>query len=384
VADRVGYHLAAAGDRDAAADHYARTGLAHLANHKLVRATHSLAYALDLTGIDSRPAPQIENWVRALGAAVRYVRTGPTLPGLIDRLVRRMDGVGASPLPAELRVDIACILGALDRQLEGEALLERGLGVGEADDVSAALLAAMAELSSDRGDFRTARRALDAVENVLFDDRAQMHRVVLSKARVLGVSRDPVGADAALTEAERIAPEGDSLLSLDRAVVRTRLCSQAGRFREAAEAAVSAASQAEELGLVYEVASSLCDQAAAFIWLGDPARARAAVASALHAAEEAGAERIIIRSRLVLGFLEGEDSGQKGLSEQRGRVVLAETRGWITDALIGRQLVGRTAGRLGRTPEAREELEVAARVASSTGNDAAKVQIEAELGKLEA
>jgi serine/threonine protein kinase len=381
-ADRVGYHLAAAGDRDAAADHYARTGLVHLASRKLVRAALSLAYALDLTGLESRPSAQVENWVRALGAAVRYVRTGPTLPSLIDRLVRRVESESAAPLGAGMRIDVASILGALDRALEGEALLNRGLDAnGEEPAVRALFLAAEAQLASGRGEFRLAARALDAIGHVTFEDRAEAHRVTLSRARVLGAAGDVVGAQVALRRAGELAAPDDALLALDRAVVQTTLYAQAGLLREAADAAVQAASQAEELGLVYEVASSLSDQAVAFIRLGDAARARAAVASGLHAAEEANAERIVVRSRLVLGFLE-DDAGELALDAQRDRIVLCESQGWIADALLGRYLLGRSAARSGNAEEAREELEFAGRIATSTENIAFAELLSAEVARI--
>ncbi len=142
------------------------------------------------------------------------------------------------------------------------------------------------------------------------------------------------------------------------------------------------ASQAEELGLLYEVASSLSEQAVALTRLGDGSRARAAVASALSAAEESGAERVLARCRLVLGFLESIDAGRRSLDVQRGHIAAAESRGWIGDALLGRYLLGRMAARLGATDEARHELLLAARIALSTGNHSYADQCGIELAKL--
>jgi serine/threonine protein kinase/tetratricopeptide (TPR) repeat protein len=383
-ADRIGYHLAAAGDRDAAAEQYARSGLHYVALQKLDRAALDLAYALDLTDLETRGSGQIENWLRALSAAVRYVRTGPHLPALIDRLVERVDGGAVElPLRAEMRVHLACILGALDQQLVAEALLERGASDASAGpDIVVAMLAAHADLASSRGDFRLARRALDPLARMTIKDRGDVHRVTLSMARTLASAGKSEAAEAALSDAERVAARGDPLLSLDRAAVRTQIHAQAGRFREAADAAVQAASQAEELGFSYELASSLSEQAAALARLGESARARAAVASALAVAEEAGAERVIVRCRLVLGYLEGVDGGFRALDAQRGHVAFAESHGWISDSLLGRYFLGRAAIRLGAVDVARTELLLASRIAASTGNQAQSDQCTAELMKL--
>jgi serine/threonine protein kinase len=383
-ADRIGYHLAAAGDRDAAAEQYARSGLHYAALQKLDRAALDLAYALDLTNLETRAPGQIENWLRALSAAVRYVRTGPHLPPLIDRLVQRVDGGAVElPLRAEMRVHLACILGALDQELVAEALLERGASeASSSPDIVVAMLAAHADLASSRGDFRLARRALDPLARMTIKDGGDVHRVTLSMARTLGAAGKAAAAAAALVDAERLAAPEDALLSLDRAAVRTQLHAHAGRFRDAADAAMHAASQAEDLGLMYEVSSSLAEQAAALARLGDGARARAAVASAFATAEEAGAHRVIVRCRLVLGYLEAVDGGLHSLDIQREHVALAESHGWISDALLGRHLLGCAAAVLGATDIARTELLLASRIATSTGNQAQSEQSAAELSKV--
>jgi hypothetical protein len=382
-ADRIGYHLATAGDRDAAAEEYARSGLHHLASRKLYRAALDLAYALDLTNLDTRPADQIENWLGALSAAVRYVRSGPDLPGLIDRLVQRVDsGAVELPLRAEMRVHLASMLGSLDQELVAETLLERGAAEASTHpDLVTSMLATRADLAASRGEFRLARKSLDPLAKMHIRRREDLHRVTLAMARTLAAAGKDDTAAQALVDAETLSAIGDPLLALDRAAVRTALHAQAGRHREAAESAFSAAAQAEELGLLYEVASNLSDQAVALARLGDTARARAAVASALVTAEEAAAERVVVRCRLVLGYLES-DTGSRSLDAQRGNVALAESRGWISDALLGRFFLARCAARVGSPEEARRELVLASRIAVSTGNQAQADQCSAELSKV--
>jgi hypothetical protein len=140
----------------------------------------------------------------------------------------------------------------------------------------------------------------------------------------------------------------------------------AGSLRDAAESAMAAASQAEELGLVYEVASSLCDQAVAFARMGDAARARAAAASALSAAEEAGGERVLLRAHLVQGFLDATSASDLGAL--REHLARQESRGWLGDALLGRYLLARVAARLGDVDAARTELALGSRIATKAGN----------------
>lgn len=382
-ADRVGYHLAAAGNRDAAAEMYARGGLHALAQRQLDRAALDLAYALDLSDLEARPGAQIGNWLRALSTAVRYVRSGPSLPSLIERLVHRAQSEGMDlALRARMRIDLARILGALDQELAAEALLDGGATDSPTNpEIVTAFLSAHAELSSGRGEFRLARRALDPLARMNVVDKAELHRITLSMARTLAAAGKIDAAEAALEDAGKLGAREDPLLALDRAAARTALSASAGRFRDAAEAAVQAAAQAEELGLVYEVASSLSEQAVALVRSGDLSRARAAVASALVAAEEIGAERVLARCHLVLCYLEGAD-GRGALDTQREHVALVESRGWISDALLGRYLLARMATRLGQLDEARHELLLGSRIAASTGNHAYADQFSNELSKL--
>jgi hypothetical protein len=383
-ADEVGYHLAAAGDRAAAADMYARGGLHALATRKLDRAALDLAYALDLADLESRPGPQVGNWLRALSTAVRYVRSGPNLSALIDRLIRRGESGGMElGVRAQMRIDLARILGALDQPLLAEALLDSGAAEGSTNaEIATAFLATHAQLASARGEFRLARRALDPLARQTVLDKAELHGITLSLARTLGAAGKADAAQAALAEAALLVAASDPLLALDRAATKMVLAGYAGKWRDAAEASVQAAAQAEELGLLYEVASCLSEQAVALTRLGDGSRARAAVASALSAAEETGADRVLARCRLVLGFLESIDAGRASLDAQRGLIAAAESRGFIGDALLGRYLLGRMAARLGATDEARHELLLAARIALSTGNHSYADQCSVELAKL--
>jgi serine/threonine protein kinase len=379
-ADQIGYHLAAAGDRDGAADLYARSGLYYVATRQLDRAALDLAYALDLSDLESRSTAQIGHWLRALATAVRYVRTGPNLPALIERLVKRAEGDGVErALQNEMKIDLAYVLGALDQQLAAESLLDGGSSDGE---LLGGLLAARADLASSRGEFRLARRALEPLSKMTLTDSAALHRLALSRARTFGAAGDTVLAERALADAAGLAALDDPLLALDRAVVRTQLHASAGKWREAAEGAVHVASQAEELGLLYEVAASLSEQAAALVRLGERARARAAVASALSAAEEANAIRVALRCRLLLGYLANHDGAPSPSTEFADRIADAESRGWIGDALLGRYLRGRAAAEQGAIDEARSELHLAQRIALSTGNQAYANECAAELQKI--
>jgi serine/threonine protein kinase len=384
-ADRVGYHLAAAGDPDAAASLYARGGLHALATRQLDRAALDLAYALDLADLEARPGAQIGNWLRALATAVRYVRTGPSLPSLIERLGARLEGAGVDPaLRAQMRIDLARILGALDQELAAEALLDAGArDTSVTPELVTAFLSTHAELASGRGEFRLARRALDPLARMKITDRFERHRITLSMARTLAAAGKTEAASAALTDASALADAGDPLLLLDRAATRTALCASGGRFREAVEASVQAASRAEELGLLHEVAASLSEQAVALARLGDLPRARAVLASAFSVGEETGAERVLARCRIVLAFLESGGQGPDGRDDQRGHIAFVESRGWISDALLGRYLLGRMAAHAGASEEARHEFLLAARIASSTGNQSYADQCTLELAKLD-
>jgi eukaryotic-like serine/threonine-protein kinase len=383
-ADRIGYHLAAAGDRDGAAELYAKSGLYYLGARQLDRAALDLAYALDLADLERRGSSQIGNWLRALSTAVRYVRTGPELPALIERLVARVDDDRMDVAQRTgMRIDLACMLGALNQELAAEALLDRGAQAARhSTDLISSLLAARADLASTRGEFRLARRALDPLARLTISDKVERHRITLSMARTLAASGQADAADVALDDATRIASRDDPLLSLDRAVVRTMLLACEGKWRDAADAAVQAATQAEELGLLYEVASCLAEQSAALARAGEFARAEAVAVSALAAAGEIRAERLLLRAGLVHGYLDVEGSAAEAFDAFRGHIAEAESHGWISDALLGRHLLGLLGLRLGERDEARRELILAARIATSTGNQALADQAAEELTKI--
>jgi eukaryotic-like serine/threonine-protein kinase len=383
-ADRIGYHLAAAGDRDAASELYAKSGVYYLGARQLDRAALDLAYALDLVDLERRPAAQVGNWLRALSTAVRYVRTGADLPGLIERLVARVDDERMDVAQrTAMRIDLASMLGALNQELSAEALLDRGaVAARNSADLIAGLLAARADLASGRGEFRLARRALDPLSRMTIADRVERHRITLSMARTLGASGQADAAEVALDDATRLASRDDPLLALDRAVVRIVLYEFAGKWREAADAAVQAATQAEELGLFYEVASCLSAQAAALARAGEFARAEGIVASALAAADELRAERLLLRAGQVQSYLEAEGDATQVLAAFRGHVADAESHGWISDALLGRHFLGLLALRLGARDEARRELLLASRIATSTGNQALADQSTDELARI--
>jgi len=330
---------------------YARGGLHALATRKLDRATLDLAYALDLADLESRPGPQIGNWLRALSTSVRYVRSGPNLSGLIDRLIRRGESGQYGDLAAgtdahRSRADTRRV----DQPLLAEALLDSGAAEGSTNaEIATAFSRTHAELASGRGEFRLARRALDPLARQTVLDKTELHGITLSTARTLGAS-------GKAEQPRRLWPMQNawsrhrirSWPPLDRAAARFALSGFAGKWREAADASVQAAALAEELGLLYEVASCLSEQAVALTRLGDGSRARAVVSSALSAAEETGAERVLTRCRLVLGFLESIDAGAPSLDAQRGYIAASESRGWIGDALLGRYLLGRMAPALVR------------------------------------
>jgi hypothetical protein len=213
-------------------------------------------------------------------------------------------------------------------------------------------------------------------------DKVERHRVTLSMARTLGASGQADAAEVALADAERLASRDDHLLALDRAVVRIVLFEFGGKWRDAADAAVQAATQAEELGLLYEVASCLSEQAAALARAGEFARAEGVVASALAAADELRAERLLLRAGQVQSYLEAEGDVAQVLDAFRGHVADAESHGWISDALLGRHFLGLLALRFGARDEARRELLLASRIATSTGNQALADQSAEELARI--
>lgn len=369
-AGRVGHHLAAAGERSRAADAYARGGLASLAEGRLDRAATELCAALTVADLDGRPVAELAGWLSGLREAVRHLASHPGLPALVARLAERLEADRGS-FALRARLDLAALLGALGDELGGEALLDRAAAEVRGDaEATAKLLTTYAELAAGRGDFRAARRALDPLAQMAVSDPGDLHRGTLAAARTLAAAGKDAAARSALAEATRAARPGDGVASYERAATRTFLELAAGRFRDAADSALVAAAQAEELALTREVAASLADHALAAAFSGDAARAAASAGSAARAAEESGAARVALRCRALDAYLEALSTRRADDAELRAIVAAAESRGWITEALIGRSLLGRALAASGDAAGARSEFELAVRIATSTGNTA--------------
>jgi eukaryotic-like serine/threonine-protein kinase len=384
-AARVGYHLAAAGHRDRAADMYATSGLHHLSERRLEYGVAELVYALDLADLSQRSGPQIGNWVRALSSAVRHVRTGPDLPGFVSRLA---GAVGACAhfdrrIRVQITIDLAMILGAVDAFSEAEAILEASAAEAEQwPQAARARLAARGEMAAEQGQVVRALSALGKAAQLRPGDAVEQHRILMATAYANALAGEHAEAEAAFDRAEAIAPPKDLVLGSERRRIVAWALYCEGRYGEAAEAAHHASLDAEDAGLTHEAAAAKFLQGIALLRSGDAARARALVEAAETAAVDLGVERLTGQCRMVLGYLRGMGDRSASSGEVAEGLATAERRGWTADVLLGRWLLARLLESWGETAAAKRELTAAVALARQSGNRVVAADCEAELERL--
>ena len=163
------------------------------------------------------------------------------------------------------------------------------------------------------------------------------------------------------------------------------LCEKnAGKWREAAESSVQAASQAEELGLVYEVASSLSEQAVApAAAAGDRARARRRDSVVVHhrrkKPDRSGSCCGAISSAAIWTRSTGEPSWTRNAGMSHSRRVAAGIHATRSSADTCSAV---PPPRPARSTRPDGELLLGSRIAASTGNHAYADQFALELNKL--
>lgn len=383
---RIGRHLAAAGQADRAADFYATSGLHHLGLRKLHRAVVDLASAIDLADLDARAGAQLGNWVRALSHAVRYVRAGEGIQKIIDKVQNRAENDARldKRLRVQLLVDVAVILGALQRHEEARRILEsHEEDARKWPQAARALFSARGDIAAQQGEPLAALQALEQAVSYPAGDSAEQHRVAIAMALAFSAAGKTEQARSALERATSLVPGDDIVLSSERLHVQAVLFRREGQWRHAAEAARLASAQSREAGLLYESAVSLIEQALALLRVGELLRAQDSIGEALELAIEIGAYRPAQQAKLLLSYVSALNSAEPQINDVTEALFIAEREGWTGDVLLARYLLATLLVRQGSLDWARREFMNAIEQANATGNRVITDDCRAELRALD-
>jgi serine/threonine protein kinase/tetratricopeptide (TPR) repeat protein len=365
-AERIAQHLYQAGDRDRAATFYARAALHKIRTIQLEPAIRLITRALDLADQDQREPSELSTWLGALADAVVRVRSAPDLPDVAARALRRIDAAGTLEQQVMGRVDAARALGAVNLFEGAYEELEEAYGLaGERDDLRRKALACEIEMGVRSGDFA---RAVRSVEKLSAMGQVDDVRSLLAIAQARAANGEAKAALAALDRAELLGDPADLAAASEREKQRVLVLIYSRDFEAAVKASARAVDLARSAGLRYETAAALHNLGDASRRLGDMPRAYASMTESKEMAEASGHERLISINRMHLAYLDGLSGVLAADALLRDLIRYADARGYWTDVLESRYLLGALLRHRGAIEEARRELEEVLSMAVSYGN----------------
>jgi hypothetical protein len=377
-ADTIAHHLLKAGDRNAAADYFAESGLEHGRARRYGRAAADLARALDCAVLEKRSPYELAAWVRALSNAVEHARGVAVLEALLRRLVDHVGNAFAAELRGPVLVELGRMLASVGCYRDAHGLLER-LAADEAAEVQQNALAARLEIAMEQGDFKMARALAEDLLAIPDEANAGMHRVLLNAARALAFAGDHDAAAATLARAASLTGADDQKLACERDGATALLAATRGDWTECEQAAESAAQRARSAGLLHDLAANLHVAGDALLRRGELARAYASLGASLACAEEMGFDRLAMRTRMLLAYLDALKGSAAAAEELTQLVQRAGGQGFSRDEILGRLLLGKWLARTGEYVPARRQLELAAQLADESGNRSAYDECRHEL-----
>ena len=365
-AERIAQHFYQAGDRDRAATFYARAALHKVRTAQLEPALRLITRALDLADHEQRPAEELSSWLGALADVVVRVRAAPDLPAVAARTLRRLDAAGTLEEQVRGRLDAARALGSVNLFDDAYQKLEEAYAlVGERDDLLHKALACETEMAVRSGDFARAVRSVGKLEAMgeLLDPR-----VLLAVAQARAANGEADAALLALDRAELLGDPTDLAAASERQKQRVLVYIYSRNFEAAVKASARAVDLARSAGLLYETAAALHNLGDASRRLGDLPRAYASMTESKEIAAASGHERLVSLNRMHLAYLDGLSGVLGADALLRDFIRYAATRGYWTDVLEGRYLLGALLQHRGALDEARGEFEEALSMAVSYGN----------------
>jgi len=369
-AGRIATHLYEAGDRERAADYFARSGERRLESRQLEGAAKDLARALELVDPESREPVELAQWLSKLATAVRLVRSAPEAVEMCERVIGRVDKGGDVGLRVRARVDAGVILGALHRLDVARTHLAAAEGIAGSDPkLMKLVLAANAGQAIRQGDFKRSLELLDRLQGIITHggDKTEEHNLRVHRAQAHGGLADRKAALLELERAEVMLPN-DATAACERQKVRSLIEYFARDFRSAAVAAERAIEHARELGLSYEVAINLHNLGEFLIRLSDFPRAYGAIRQSVALCDEYGYDRLASQNRMFLAFLDGVAGDAGAETTLRQGIRYAEANDFTWDSINGRLLLGWLFQRRGASAAARTEIEALLPLAKASGN----------------
>jgi tetratricopeptide (TPR) repeat protein len=352
--ERIGHHLYEAGDRDRAADFLAQAALHKMRVAQLEPAMRLLGRALDLADHDQRPAQELGLWLSALADAATRVRSGRDLPGIAERTLRRIDAVGSLQERVMGRVDVARALASINLYDRAYGRLDEAYALaGEDGPLRGRALAVELEASSRSGDFARASRAIEKLEAL---GPLQSSRVLLAAASVRAASGDVASSLRLIDEAQRLDAPDDLAAAVDREKQRVLTYIYARDYKAAVEASEHAVDLARTAGVRASLIVTLHNLGDAARRLGDLPRAYAALTESKELADAAGQDRLATLNRIHLAYLDGMRGVDGAETQLRDAVRYVDGRGYVTDGLEGRFLLGMLHLQNGQVADAQREL----------------------------
>ncbi len=352
--ERIGHHLYEAGDRDRAADFLAQAALHKMRVAQLEPAMRLLGRALDLADHDQRPAQELGLWLSALADAATRVRSGRDLPGIAERTLRRIDAVGSLQERVMGRVDVARALASINLYDRAYGRLDEAYALaGEDGPLRGRALAVELEASSRSGDFARASRAIEKLEAL---GPLQSSRVLLAAASVRAASGDVASSLRLIDEAQRLDAPDDLAAAVDREKQRVLTYIYARDYKAAVEASEHAVDLARTAGVRASLIVTLHNLGDAARRLGDLPRAYAALTESKELADAAGQDRLATLNRIHLAYLDGMRGVDGAETQLRDAVRYVDGRGYVTDGLEGRFLLGMLHLQNGQAADAQREL----------------------------
>jgi serine/threonine protein kinase/tetratricopeptide (TPR) repeat protein len=353
-AERIGHHLYEAGDRDRAATFFAHAALHKMRVSQIEPAIRLLSRAIDLADHELRAPSELALWLSALADAVARVRAAPDLPGLVTRVLRRIDAAGSPAEKVMARADVARALGAVNLYDDAYKKLDEAFALAGSDETQlGSVLVVEIEMASRSGEFARGIRAIERLEQ---RGPLRTSRAHLAASLVRAAAGDPAAALRDIDAAERLDRPDDLVAAAAREKQRVLVHLNARDLRAAVEASARAIDLARSAGIRYELAAALHNLGDTCRRLGDLARAYAALSESKEIAEAAANERLVTLNQMYIAHLDGVSGLPDAERLLRDLIAYAESRGYLTDARQGRALLGELLVQKGQKDEARREL----------------------------
>ena len=351
--DRIGHHLLEGGDRERAADYFARSGEALLTGGRADGAASDLMRALGVADLRNRSGEEVMRWLHGLATALGIARGGKGRGSseaamAIDRACTRIDVDGDARARRDALIDAGRCFGAVSLFDRAKDAFDRAEALAKEEKALRRVLMARVEMARRSGEFGEAAEILARLEPLVSAEKgnaAELYEVLVG----LGSATAAVGGHGAkekaiayLDRAEAITARigDDPARKVDRLKSRMLAFFFAKDFKHAAELCEKIIEIARDAGFHFELAIALHNLGDAKVRQGDHAPAYAALQQSLALAEEGAHERLSAINRAPIAYLDaiaGDGNAQLRLADIAS---WNRSRGYLWDELNARYWLG--------------------------------------------